>query len=514
MGEMFGFGLYSVWAEHVKGELMQVEAGVDACSRATEFKLAKEQFLKLNTSEHFGRRGGFSGFTVDALASQKTRQVKKYMSRGGVGTGSQGDFRVVQLEKKENFYVCPPLGYVEQSLKILEEAKVAATVVVPNWVGKPWHLWLRERAIHVEVLDWSAFPAVWWDVSEKKKKPHALAQRWEFVVFALDFREESSDVVKGVEPVARWKDTHEGTVPRSRLEMGKLPSVGVVQKNRGKVWSNKKVFRVLSLCGGMGTVAYALRKLKKLLGLDVRMEVLEVELDPVARAVAEKVGGKEGQQLSPHDVWEWAVEEERTKTWLRKHGELDMLLCGWTCVDMSSANKRGKGLRGQKSNVFFAAREILRIARLLYPGMEFCFECTWFKEKHWRDWEFVSDTLGVEAVKLEAGVVAAAWRKRAFWASFPMLELLRRQVGPANVLEEGRRAAWRWRDKLPTVMASGPMSWNHKQCVETWSGSRWVKGSLRIGEVERIMGFGTNSTEGIILEGVELSERQRWRALG
>ena len=60
---------------------------------------------------------------------------------------------MVQLEKKENFYVCPPLGYVEQSLKILEEAKVAATVVVPNWVGKPWHLWLRERAIHVEVLD-------------------------------------------------------------------------------------------------------------------------------------------------------------------------------------------------------------------------------------------------------------------------------------------------------------------------------------------------------------------------
>ena len=35
-----------------------------------------------------------------------------------------------------------------------------------------------------------------------------------------------------------------------------------------------------------------------------------------------------------------------------------------------------------------------------------------------------------------------------------------------------------------------------------------MKGSLRIGEVERII------TEGIYLEGVELSERQRWRALG
>ena len=40
-----------------------------------------------------------------------------------------------------------------------------------------------------------------------------------------------------------------------------------------------------------------------------------------------------------------------------------------------------------------------------------------------------------------------------------------------------------------------------------------MKGSLRIGEVERIMGFGRNSTKGIYLEGVELSERQRWRAL-
>ena len=57
----------SVWAEHVKGELL-VEAGVDAFSRATEFKLARKQFLYLHNSEWFGKRGGFSGFMVDALA--------------------------------------------------------------------------------------------------------------------------------------------------------------------------------------------------------------------------------------------------------------------------------------------------------------------------------------------------------------------------------------------------------------------------------------------------------------
>ena len=43
----------SLWAERVKGELL-VEAGVDACSRATEFKLATGQFRQLHSSEQFG----------------------------------------------------------------------------------------------------------------------------------------------------------------------------------------------------------------------------------------------------------------------------------------------------------------------------------------------------------------------------------------------------------------------------------------------------------------------------
>ena len=54
------------------------------------FELARKQFLQLHNSEKFGRRGGFSGFTVDALASQKTKQVQRYMSRGGLGVSSMG----------------------------------------------------------------------------------------------------------------------------------------------------------------------------------------------------------------------------------------------------------------------------------------------------------------------------------------------------------------------------------------------------------------------------------------
>ena len=61
----------------MKGELL-VEAGVDACSRATEFKLTTEQFKQLNSSEQFGRRGGFNGFTVDVLVSDRTKQLPVY----------------------------------------------------------------------------------------------------------------------------------------------------------------------------------------------------------------------------------------------------------------------------------------------------------------------------------------------------------------------------------------------------------------------------------------------------
>ena len=41
-----------------------------------------------------------------------------------------------------------------------------------------------------------------------------------------------------------------------------------------------------------------------------------------------------------------------------------------------------------------------------------------------------------------------------------------------------------------------------------------MQGSLGIGEVEDIMRFGRDITQGIYLEGVELSESQRWRVLG
>ena len=63
-----------------------------------------------------------------------------------------------------------------------------------------------------------------------------MAQRWEFVVFAVDFRAGSSGVVKGVELVSRWNDNQErGVRPMSRLELGRLPSIGRVGHSNSRV---------------------------------------------------------------------------------------------------------------------------------------------------------------------------------------------------------------------------------------------------------------------------------------
>ena len=89
----------SVWAEHVAGATL-VAAGVDALSRATEFALSKAVFHGLQQDPEFGCRGGFSGFTVDACASVKTRKLRRHLSRGGVGVHSEGDVRTAPLSQE------------------------------------------------------------------------------------------------------------------------------------------------------------------------------------------------------------------------------------------------------------------------------------------------------------------------------------------------------------------------------------------------------------------------------
>ena len=102
----------------------------------------------------------------------------------------------------------------------------------------------------------------------------------------------------------------------------------------------------------------------------------------------------------------------------------------------------------------------MKIVKETWPRAQSVFECTDFRKKFPRDYALVCRTLGVTATPLNAATVAAAWRLRLFWASFKLQRLETRRVNPATVMNPGRQPARRWRDVMPTVMASGPRSWS------------------------------------------------------
>ena len=268
-------------------------------------------------------------------------------------------------------------------------------------------------------------------------------------------------------------------------------------------------------------MGWSLKQVRRCFDLHMDIEVQEVEIEAEARALAERLSGDVSTQATPHDLWEWVVHEERGRGWVKALGPIDMVICGFSCRDMSVAHRRGRGLRGDSSNVYFAAVQMLRWVLALQPEADYVFECTVFQKKHPRDWAFVTHDLGVEPVILDAGTVGPVWRRRAFWASFRMLPLAPQQVPVQSVMEilpggSLRRPARRWREKLPTIMASGWASWNQRDCIEARSGydGRWVKGPLLVAEVERAMGFGTGCTAGAEIDGVLLTERERWHGLG
>lgn len=58
-----------------------------------------------------------------------------------------------------------------------------------------------------------------------------------------------------------------------------------------------------------------------------------------------------------------SLEEELAKR-SKTYGRLDLIAFGFPCQDISNANPKGKGLKGEKSNIFF---ECMRITKLLVP---------------------------------------------------------------------------------------------------------------------------------------------------
>jgi DNA (cytosine-5)-methyltransferase 3A len=96
---------------------------------------------------------------------------------------------------------------------------------------------------------------------------------------------------------------------------------------------------------------------------------------------------------------------------------VDLLIGGSPCVDLSIAKKGRKGLEGEHSSLFW---EYVRILKQTNP-LFFVLENVASMPK--KDRDIITETLGVEPILINASLVSAQCRKRLFWTNIQNIHL-------------------------------------------------------------------------------------------
>ena len=92
-----------------------------------------------------------------------------------------------------------------------------------------------------------------------------------------------------------------------------------------------------------------------------------------------------------------------------KLNDIDLLIGGSPCQDLSIAKKDRKGLDGERSGLFWEYVRILKEVRPHY----FILENVASMSKEAK--QMITETLGVEPIMINASLVSAQNRKRLFW---------------------------------------------------------------------------------------------------
>ena len=96
---------------------------------------------------------------------------------------------------------------------------------------------------------------------------------------------------------------------------------------------------------------------------------------------------------------------------------IDLLIGGSPCQDLSISKKDRKGLEGERSGLFW---EYVRVLRLCKPKW-FILENVASMPKADRD--IITREMGVEPIMIDAALVSAQSRKRLFWTNIPVVGL-------------------------------------------------------------------------------------------
>jgi DNA (cytosine-5)-methyltransferase 3A len=176
--------------------------------------------------------------------------------------------------------------------------------------------------------------------------------------------------------------------------------------------------------------------------------------------------------------------------------KVDLLIGGSPCQDLSIAKKDRKGLKGERSSLFW---EYIRLKNEVNPTY-FILENVASMSKE--DKQIITETLGVEPIMFNASLVSAQSRKRLFWTNikFELPEdkgiILKDILEPMYEIDERMTS----KGKAFCLDASYWKGSSISHSIERHSRTLHKDGSkLTPIECERLMGLPDNYTEGIAM---------------
>lgn len=130
--------------------------------------------------------------------------------------------------------------------------------------------------------------------------------------------------------------------------------------------------------------------------------------------------------------------------------DIDLLIGGSPCQDLSIAKKDRKGLDGERSGLFWKYVEVLKYAKPKW----FILENVNSMPKEAK--EIITKTLGVEPIMINAALVSAQNRKRLFWTNIPNVKLPEdKGILLRDILEPKVDDSFTIKDKSNTIRTSG-----------------------------------------------------------
>ena len=144
---------------------------------------------------------------------------------------------------------------------------------------------------------------------------------------------------------------------------------------------------------------------------------------------------------------------------LEVEGQIDLLIGGSPCQDLSIAKKDRKGLEGHRSSLFW---EYVRIKKECTP--------TWFVLENVAsmpkaDRDIITREMGVEPVMFNASLVSAQSRKRLFWTNIPFNLPVDRGILLKDILEADVDEKFYFNGKIGTSQANRLHDVSGKSCT-------------------------------------------------